>query len=303
MEPAAATAQPLVILNPTANRGEMAHHRAAAAHWVERTGAEYLVTKKRNDAQTMARLAADLGRPVIVVGGDGTVNEVVNGILASRQTTELGIVPAGSGNDFACNTLGLPKDPEMAFERAFTGTAQAVDVGMVNGRFFANSFSVGLDGDIAVAAEKMKRIPFMQGEVLYYSASLRQLLFGYRRCPWLTYALDDAEKAKISTHYVLIAVTNGPTYGAGFRINPTADHRDGRFDICAITHTPLLRALSLLPVVRRGKHEGQKEVTFSRAQKVYIETRQVANAQMDGETMQGTIFDVHIKPGALRVRI
>jgi diacylglycerol kinase (ATP) len=91
-------------------------------------------------------------RPVIIVGGDGSVNEVVNGILAAGRRVPLGIVGAGSGNDYAWNTLKLPRDPAEAIERAFTGQLVDADAGIVNGRYFANSFSVGLDADIAVAA-------------------------------------------------------------------------------------------------------------------------------------------------------
>ena len=73
------------------------------------------------------------------------------------------------------------------------------DAGIVNGRYFVNSFSVGLDADIAVAAGKMKKIPFMSGERLYYSSTLKQLLFGYHRCPWLKFSLDGGEVTSETT--------------------------------------------------------------------------------------------------------
>ena len=97
---------------------------------------------------------------MIVVGGDGSVHEVVNGLLTSGRRVPLGIVAAGSGNDFAWNTLCLPRDPAQALERAFAGELVDVDAGRVNGRYFANAFSVGLDADIAVAAQRLKRWPF-----------------------------------------------------------------------------------------------------------------------------------------------
>ncbi len=307
---------PLVILNPAANRGKMSHHRQALAEWMQRSGAEYAETQKRGDAQTLARMAGLEGRPIIVVGGDGTVHEAANGILEVAARVPMGIIPAGSGNDFACQTLGLPKDIDAALERAFNGEPRIVDAGMMNGHFFVNSFSAGLDGDIALAASRLKRYPLMEGEVLYYTAALRQLLFGYGRCPWLRYGIDGSEEPATGSseaspqpggdaykRYVLIAVTNGPTYGAGFRINPTADPQDGLFDICAVHYTPLLRALNLLPVVRKGEHEGLPEVQFHRAKAVHIETRTPVTIQMDGETTQGSIFDVRNLPGALTVRV
>ncbi|HKF36723.1 MAG TPA: diacylglycerol kinase family protein [Ktedonobacteraceae bacterium] len=302
MEP---SARPLVILNPAANRGKMAWHREVVRNRLLREQADYRETTRGGEAKELALTAAKEGRPVIIVGGDGSVNEVVNGILASERRVPLGIVGAGSGNDFAWNTLGLPRDPAAAIERALGGRLVEVDAGIVNGRYFANSFSVGLDADIAVAASRMKNIPLMSGSRLYYTSTLKQLLFGYDRCSWLSFKLDDGEKAGTAQfrRYVLMAVTHGPTYGAGFRINPGADHTDGLFDICTIDYMPLLRALKLLPIVRKGEHAGLPEITFYRAKSVYIESQHPVNVQMDGETTSAKNYDAKILPGALWMRI
>ena len=102
----------------------------------------------------------------------------------------LGIIPAGSGNDYAWYTLKLPRDPAAAVERAFEGRAVASDAGSINGRYFVNAFSVGLDADVAVAAGRLKKYPFMSGQRLYLASILRQVFFGYQRSPWLTLSLD-----------------------------------------------------------------------------------------------------------------
>jgi diacylglycerol kinase (ATP) len=295
---------PLIILNPAANRGKMDHYRAVVRRRAERERAEYVETTKPGEAKERAMNAAKEGRPVIIVGGDGSVNEVVNGILAAGRRVPLGIVGAGSGNDYAWNTLKLTRDPAEAIERAFTGQLVDADAGIVNGRYFANSFSVGLDADIAAAADRMKNIPLMSGARLYYTTTLKQLFFGYHRCPWLTIRLDGEETGgPQARRYVLMAVTNGPTYGAGFRINPTADHTDGLFDVCTIDYTPLRRALKLLPIVQKGEHAGVPEVTFFRAKSVYIECRGPVNMQVDGETTSATSYTAEILPGALLVRV
>ncbi len=296
---------PLVILNPTANRGNMSHHRRLIRQRLaQEPDAEYVETTRAGEARERALEAAKADRPVVIIGGDGSVNEVINGILSTGKRVPLGIVAAGSGNDFAWNTLKLPRDPSEAIERALTGPLVSVDVGKVNGRYFANSFSVGIDADIAVAASSMKKIPFMSGSRLYYSTSLKQLLFGYHRCPWLTFRLDDDLHADVpAKRFVLMAITTGPTYGAGFRINPTADHTDGLFDICTIDYTPLLRAFQLLPVVQKGEHAPLPEVTFYRSRTVHIESKNPVNMQIDGETSSATSFDAEILPGALWVRI
>ena len=295
---------PLVLLNPAANRGNMQRYRVLLRNRAKQEQAEYCETCQAGEARERAMLAAQAGRSVIIVGGDGSVNEVVNGLLMAGKCVPLGIIAAGSGNDFAWYTLQLPRDPEEAIERAFHGKLVEVDAGVVNGHYFVNGLSVGLDADIGAAAGELKKIPFMSGARLYYAAILRQLLFGYHRCPWLKFTLDGSEfDAQSERRYILLAVSNGPTYGAGFRINPLADHADGLFDICAIDYTPLLRALSLLGVAKRGEHSNLPEVHFYRARRICIESRQEVTMQLDGETRRTTRFDAEILPGALWVRV
>jgi diacylglycerol kinase (ATP) len=300
---------PVVILNPTANRGNMQHYRALIRSRLEQdyggTG-DYVETTRQGEAKERAFHAAKEGRPVIIVGGDGSLHEVANGILSAGRRVPLGIIAAGSGNDFAWNTLKLPHDPAEAIERAFARQLVDADAGIVNGEYFVNSFSVGIDADIAVAAGWMKKIPLMSGERLYYSTTVKQLLFGYHRCPWLTFSVDGDDQIEEATNlrrYVLMAVTNGPTYGAGFRINPTAVYDDGLLDICTISYTPLSRALKLLPVVQKGEHAQLPEVTFYRAKAVHIQSKNTVNIQMDGETTSATSYDAKILPGALWVRV
>ncbi|HZU70457.1 MAG TPA: diacylglycerol kinase family protein [Ktedonobacteraceae bacterium] len=303
------TRNAVVILNPAANRGKMEYHRSIVQERAQKERAHYVETTQAWQAKEFALEAARKDRPIVVVGGDGTVHEVVNGILAAGRRVPLGIVAAGSGNDFAWNTLRLPRDPVQAVERAFHGQSVDVDAGRVNERYFVNSFSVGLDADIAVAANRLKKYPLMSGSRLYYISTLKQLLFGYHRCPWLSFTLDGGEQApdcqKQEGRYVLLAVTNGPTYGAGFRINPSADHTDGLFDVCFIRYTSLLRALQLLPVVQKGQHQEKHvpEIGCCRAKVVHIESQKPVNAQMDGETFCAIRFDAEILMGALCVRI
>jgi len=305
MEQAQFSGQTLVILNPTANRGNMHSYRDLVRQRAERERAEYVETRLQGEAKERAWQAARDDRPIVIVGGDGTVHEVVNGILGSGRRVPLGIVAAGSGNDFAWNTLKLPHDPHAALERAFGGELVEVDAGQVNGRYFANSFSVGIDADIAVAAGKMKRYPFMSGARLYYATTVKQLLFGYGRCPWLAFdIIGEAEFNKpVESRYIIMAVTNGPTYGAGFRINPRANHADGLFDVCTIDYMALPRALKLLPIVQKGEHESLPEVTFYRATSVSITSRNPVNMQMDGETTCATSFRAEMLPKALLLRV
>lgn len=302
MEPLAITGNPVIILNPAANRGNMRRYRELARQKAAQEQAEYIETTRSIEARELASHAASEGRPVIIVGGDGSVHEAVNGLLASGQRVPLGIVAAGSGNDFAWNTLKLPRDPLEAFKRAFHGTLKNIDAGKVNGLYFANAFSIGLDADIAVAAHRLKRWPLMSGSRLYYSATLKQLLFGYRRCPQLSFKFDDGEWSEMS-RYVLLAVSHGPTYGGGFRINPVADHTDGLFNVCAIDYIPLARALKLLPIVQKGEHMGIPEVHFFQAKHVQIASQARVNMQADGETGCAQTYEAEVLPHALWLRV
>src|ERR1700682_1959384 len=111
MESSPTSGNPLVILNPTANRGNMEQHRALLRSRLEQEPqAEYVETTRRGEAEERAMHAAKEGRPIMVVGGDGSVHEVVNGILSADRRVPLGIVAAGSGNDYAWHTLKLPRD-------------------------------------------------------------------------------------------------------------------------------------------------------------------------------------------------
>jgi len=144
----------------------------------------------------------------------------------------------------------------------------------------------------------------MTGAALYYTSSLQRLLFGYRKCPWLTLTLDGTSlEGERPTRHVIVAITNGPTYGGGFRVNPKADHADGQFDICSVRFMPRLRALNLLPRLQKGQHEGEPEVTFYHARTIEIDCPAGVNAQMDGETMRATHYAVRIIPQGLLVRV
>lgn len=114
---------------------------------------------------------------------------------------------------------------------------------------------------------------------------------------------DESSTNIQNKRFVLIAVTNGPTYGAGFRINPRANHADGLFDVCTIDYTPLLRALKLLPIVKKGEHLGLPEVSCYLAKSVFIESQHCVNVQMDGETSNAKSFSVENLQAVLLIRV
>lgn len=293
-------APPVVILNPQGNRGRAGRLRKPLEKALAGGKGELALTQAPRDAEAIAREAAAAGRDVVAVGGDGTITEAANGVLSSGQRVAFGAVPAGSGNDYAYETLKLPHDPLRALDIALHGEPRPMDVGQVNGRYFLNALGVGLDANIAAAAEKLKKYPLMRGQTLYWTASLRELLFHYDLCPRLTVHYD--EQRTEQRDYALAAVSIGPTYGGGFRINPEADPRDGLFDLCTIWKPSLPRALRLLPMVEKGKHLHEPEVSRARVRHVMMESERLIHAHLDGEVMMERRFEAHILPGALLVR-
>ncbi len=294
---------PVVILNPAANHGRATRMRPLIEQALAGGRGELVLTERRRHGEEIGREAAQSGRSVVVVGGDGTLAEVANGILSVQQPAEvaLGLIAAGNGNDYAWHTLKLPRDTAEALEVALEGKVVTVDAGMVNGRYFINSLGIGIDANIAAAAEEMKRYPFMQGSALYWGSSLREILFHYNRCPWLKVYPDGEETD--GRLYALCAVSIGPTYGGGFRINPQAEIHDGLFDMCMMVKPPKLRALRILGLVSKGEHTTLPEVTMRRVRSVVLESREPVYAHLDGEVIKSTRFEAHVLPGALRVRV
>lgn len=297
---APAHSAPVVILNPVGGRGRGGRLRGPLERALAGERGELRVTSGPGDALQMAEAAARAGRDVVVVGGDGTVAEAAGGIVAAGGTAALGIVPSGTGNDYAYEALRLPREPLAALEVALTGTPRRVDVGEVNGRYFVNALGVGLDANIAATAERLKRYPWLRGQGLYWAASLSELLLRYGKCPELRVTYDGAVAP--SRLYALAAVSIGPTYGGGFRINPGGDPTDGVFDVCAIWKPSLARALRLLPMIERGRHLDQPEVERRHVRHIVLEAAAPIHAHLDGEVITAARFEARILPGALRVR-
>lgn len=291
---------PVLLLNPASRFGASRSLRRLIERAAKGGRGELVVTNSPGQAEALAAAAAQEQRPVVAIGGDGTIAEVANGILATGQRVPLGIIPAGNGNDYALRALGLPRNAEQALELALTGTPLAMDVGEVNGRYFVNALGVGIDANIAAAATTLKGVPFLRGQMLYWAASMRELLLHYDRCPSLLVTTDGTTDER--RLYALAAVSIGPTYGGGFYINPTADPRDGLFDVCAMWKPPLLRALRLLPRVEKGTHMGEPEVRHVRASSVLLEATRPIYAHLDGEVITAERFEAKVIPGALLVR-
>lgn len=264
--------------------------------------AELLLTRARGEAEALARARRDdPDRTVIAVGGDGTVHEVASGLVGG--VAALGVLPTGSGNDFA-SMLAVPSSPTAA-PAFFAAQAQrACDVGWVEwvdsagdrGRsWFINSLGLGFEGAVAARADRLARIPGF----LRYLLALAIELPAYR-APHMQFMIDGE---RVDQHQFLVAIGNGRRAGGGFLLNPAACIDDGELDLCRADHLPLNRLLRILPSVFRGGHVDFAGVHVSRCSRLELECRPPTAVHADGEilTRAATRLSVGIIRGGLRV--
>ena len=282
----------IAIVNPAAARGRAERRARELASIFKGAGAriDMLRTPGTGEGVRLAREAAAEGYArIIAVGGDGTVNEVVNGILDSDA--ELAIVPLGSANDFA-HALGI-RDWRAAARLALMGEARPVDVATANGRAFANCLGVGADAAGARVLERHKRVV---GPLAYLTTAIRTLAT-YRPRPLRVHI--DGETI-IGPHLLAVAA-NSERFANGMRIAPGARVDDGVLDLCVIGNTTFVEAIVLLARVYGGTHVGSPKVRMAKVRELVIEQEGHLPMQLDGEPAQADRIEVRCLPGALDV--
>lgn len=284
-----------VVYNPVAGRGLARRRVAAVQEWLEARGATLHVqaTNARGDGIRLAAEAARDGWPVVVaVGGDGTINEVVNGLLRAEDEgatlPTFGIVPAGSGNDFV-KVLGLYRQPlAHVMNVLWQGQPRLVDVGRANGRYFLNGLGWGFDGFVA---QEVYRVQWLRGFAAYVWAVLKVL----PRYPTarLHMMLDD--RPPLVREMTMVAVTNGPCYGGGFWICPHAQVDDGWLDVAIADAMRPWELLPLLPRVMRGTHVNHPRVAFDKARQVVLQSERPLPSQVDGELLGTDLRELRVQ--------
>jgi YegS/Rv2252/BmrU family lipid kinase len=233
-------------------------------------------TEKRGHGEDLARQAVREGFGVVVsMGGDGTLNEVVNGLAGSKAT--LGFIPAGSGNDFG-RTFGLKNgEVSKACRVLAEGHTRPVDLCRADGRYFINVAGAGFDAEVGHMANVWGK-RYFSGATAYIASILRQLaVFSPRE---MAIELDEQ---RISTKVWMVAVANARYFGGGFMIAPTAAVDDGLLDVYIIHETSKLGLLRVLPRVMTGDHVSHPAVEFRRAKRVKLSSPHTLAAQADGE--------------------
>lgn len=276
-----------VILNPWADRGRAAELVKPIERWGRQFGEiEVAPTEVAGQAAALAATAARDGYDVVAAaGGDGTVNEVVNGLLgvtegASDRRPALGLIPIGSGNDYA-HGLGMMAPPQAAVQRLFLGERRQLDAAEVidgQGRrqFACNGIGIGFDAAIAIENLKIQRL---YGFPAYMLATLRTILFGYQM-PQLQVWFDEE---LVEQGALLLSVGVGPRVGGGFRITPDARFDDGFLDTCLVEPVGRLTMLAMLVRVMRGTHVSARFVEMRRNRKIHVVSDLPLPIHVDGE--------------------
>lgn len=296
----------LVIANPAAHSGRGADGARFARRFLDSYasathGYDLLCTGAPGDAEEMAARSAGFDT-VVAIGGDGVIHEVVNGLmqLPPEARPQLGIVPLGSGNDYA-RTLGMARnDAEAALAQLVRGTVRPVEVGRVNGTHFMQTLSFGLDAAIALDTTKRRDADTsQQGEALYVTSGIKILSRAREGYPCVA-RFDDGEPERLET--LVFAIQVGPSYGGGFLICPDADPTDGLLDACYNVRRPALpHLLGLFGLARVGRHVGSPVVRLRRFRRAIVEFEREPPCQADGEALLGTRFEAEVVPSALRV--
>ncbi len=294
------------IVNPRAGLGGRAF--AAVASQLRERGVPYVgaATTGPGDARVLAQLASrGEFRAIVVVGGDGTVNDVVNGLATAdgriMEHTVLGVIPTGTAQDFA-RSIGIPLNRRAAVERLISGQESAIDVGRITFaddriHFFVNVFGAGFDAEVAERAQDVRgAIASIPAHMVGFAAALA----GYQNQE-IAITLEDAETAPVRLRCIMVVIANGPSYAGVLRIAPNAVVDDGLLDLVVIGDVDKFEMLMNLGRVLTGTHLEHAKVEVHRTRALRLESTDVARVQADGEVVGRLPARVDVLPHALRV--
>jgi diacylglycerol kinase (ATP) len=281
-----------IIANPTSGRGAGEPAIPAVEGLLRGLGLSFdlVRTERPWHAAELAQQAALEGYEVVVaVGGDGTANEVLNGLMQAQKAgtgnrTAMGVVSVGRGNDFAYG-VGVPKDMAAACQLLAQGHRHPIDVGRVvgglypQGRYFGNGVGIGFDAVVGFEAVKMTRL---HGFPSYIVAALKTI-FLYYRAPLVRIQYDGHEVTQLS---LMVSIMNGRRLGGGFMMAPQGLIDDGLFDLCIARQVSRARIFALIPRFMQGTQATHPAISTARAKKVVVTAVEgVLPAHADGETL------------------
>jgi diacylglycerol kinase (ATP) len=295
----------IFLVNPASSNGATGKRWPELAHRAERLGlsGETLFSERPGHLIQLARRAVDEGaRLVVAVGGDGTLNEVVNGIAGSD--VELATIPLGTGMDFG-RTYGIPTRFEDAVRVAVDGAIRPIDAGRVRyrtwegtdaERWFANVGSVGMSGAVAQRANGMSKA--LGGRVTFFYA-LTRVFFEWENTE-VRVQLDDGER-RGRMHDVIVA--NGVWHGGGMKLAPDAAPDDGAFDVVLIGDVSKVDFMTTAPKLYKGRHVGHPKIEIVRSRVVGVDAEEHLPIELEGEQVGTTPAVFELVPHALRIRV
>jgi diacylglycerol kinase (ATP) len=292
-----------IILNPNAGRGRARSAGNRIINYLQKRRIQFYLemTNCPGHATEIARSMKNEFKTIIAAGGDGTVNEMMSGMIGGKSA--LAILPIGSGNDFN-RIIGIPKKINQAVDTIISGKNKLFDLGEVHywnqcgterKRHFINTLGIGLDAEIA---NETKRIGFLRGLPLYLLATVRALS---KHSP-NEYNITTRNSEKTEKAF-LICIGNGKYEGGGFKLLPDAVPDDSMLDICLIRNMSIWNALWVLPKALGGSFHGHKKVSNWNSKELKIESKRPFVLHGDGEVLEEKAVKARIKLAQKKVNI
>lgn len=303
-----------VILNPYAGRGAAGKMRDQIAAALRGAGVPFdlTVTTRAGEAMTLAAQARQAGAEIVVAaGGDGTMNEVLNGVAQVTREGEtigtLAILPVGSGNDLA-DMLGFPRDVTQAAARIAAGCTRRIDIGKAVlaspsrqvVRYFDNNMGLGFEAQVTIESY---RIHWGASALRYLMAALRSLSRLHLPYVELRWEAADGLMQERRLRSLLVSIGNSARTGGVFYLTPDALLDDGLFDLGVVSEISRARVLVLLPKALRGAHRNEPVIELTRCRRLWFHCAESVPAHLDGEVVMENVQDaeVEIQPRRLEI--
>ncbi|HHT50698.1 MAG TPA: diacylglycerol kinase family lipid kinase [Eubacteriaceae bacterium] len=284
------------IVNPIAGKGQTARLAQEFERILQERGIKYKIVFTEYPGHA-AKLAAEIDdkefSKVVSVGGDGTLNEILNGLNIEKFS--LGIIPAGTGNDLI-KSVDIPSNVMVAFEVVLSGEKRSIDIGYIQNKRFINVAGFGFDVEVLRETEKLKKI--VKGKVAYVLGVIKAII-SFKPVK-LHISIDGIEYKREA---MVCAIGNGQYFGGGMKILPKAELDDGLYDICIIKKLPKPVLLYHFPKVFKGTHLEIPWVEYLKGKNVKILTQEPVLVNFDGEVSQQEVPDFNIIKNGLNILV
>jgi diacylglycerol kinase (ATP) len=293
-----------IILNPTAGKGAGKRLHAEIEEKLKKLGLDFTIVQTDypgHGIELAGQAVAEKYDVVVAVGGDGTSNEVINGLMLAKRAgvgkAAMAVLPIGRGNDFAYS-MRIPTDWEKAADLLVNDPRQPLDIGFVvgelypDGRYFGNGIGIGFDAVVGFVAAKTK----LTGMMAYLMAALKTIYI-YYKAPTVKLEMDDKT---ITVKALMVSIMNGRRMGGAFFMAPESRSDDGQFDLCVVSQVSRSEIFKLIPRFMKGSQAGHPAVQFVRTRKLVASAVEgTLPAHADGETLctEGHHLDIELLPG------